>query len=135
MALSKLVNTDSATLVGLATASGVYLIYNNALPNLADVRSAAPHDNTVEQSRRAAAVKSIVLIGLVFVVARNLDSYIISAGALVGIDYMYKHGNAIHPATGKLDVSAGPDSIAPRAALENAYAMPDYQDASVGYAV
>jgi len=99
---------DSATTVGILTAVGVYLIYNNALPNMADLRLAAPHNNDVEKSRRAAAWKSAALITIVFLVARDLNSYIISGAGLIGIDYMYKHQNAIQPATGELETTPPP---------------------------
>lgn len=122
--LSKLGAPDSATMVGLLTAAGVYLIYNNSLPSVADVRSAAPHDTDVESARKAAAWKSAALIALVFVVARDLNSYIISGAALFGIDYMYKHNNAIHPHTQKLDVSNSGDTVAP--GLATAYPLPEY---------
>jgi hypothetical protein len=105
---------DSATMVGLLTAAGVYLIYNNSLPSMADIRLGPPNDNDVEAVRRGAAIKSTLLIGLVFLVARDLNSYIISGGALVGIDYMYKHHNAIEPTTGRLDAGT-PPTIAPGA--------------------
>jgi len=124
MALNRLVSVDSATLVGLVTAAGVYLIYQNSLPSVADVRVGMPHDSDVEKARKAAAWKSAALIGLVFVIARNLDSYIISGGALVGIDYLYKHANATNPTTKKLDTSVA-ESSAP--GLEQAYPLPDYE--------
>jgi hypothetical protein len=104
--LSKL-QPDTATSVGILTAVGVYLVYQNSLPNLADVRLAPANDNTVEKSRKAAAWKSAGLITVVFLVARDLNSYIISGAALVGIDYMYKHSNAVNGTTGKLDTSTG----------------------------
>jgi hypothetical protein len=114
--LSKL-RPDSATEVGLLTAVGVYLIYNNSLPAIADVRQASPHDGDVESARKSAAWKSAALIGLVFLVARDINSYIISGGALVGIDYMYKHHNAVSPATGKVDANVG---------QTGPYSLPDY---------
>lgn len=117
---------DSATTVGLLTAAGVYLIYNNALPNATDVRSAMPHDATVESERKQAAVKSSALIALVFLVARDLNSYIISGAALVGIDYMYKHSNGVHPATNRLDTGSDGTSIAPGMVTD--MAMPDYSE-------
>lgn len=116
---------DSATMVGLLTAAGVYLIYNNALPNLTDLRTAQPHDQDVETCRKQAAWKSVALIGVVFLVARDFNSYIISGAALVGIDYMYKHANAVEPSTGKLDVSGGGTSIA----TGSEYPLPDYATA------
>jgi hypothetical protein len=123
MAFSRL-QPDSATTVGILTAAGVYLIYNNALPSGADVRAAAPHDEDVERSRKSAAVLSAALIAGVFLVARDLNSYIISGAALVGIDYFYKHNNAIHPATGQYDVGTGGLTIAPGSA--GSYPLPDY---------
>src|SRR5215467_10444462 len=89
---------DSATSVGILTAIGVYLIYTNSPPD--------NHD--VERARRGAAWKSAALITLVFVVARDLNSYIISGGALFGLDYMYKHHNMIQPATGRLETGGPP---------------------------
>ena len=114
MKLLSRLQPDSATMVGLLTAIGVYLIYTNSLPSMTDVRMAGPNDENVEKARKGAAWKSAALLGLVFLVARDLNSYIISGGALVGIDYMYKHHNAIEPTTGRLD-GGTPPTIAPGA--------------------
>jgi len=125
MALSRL-KPDSATLTGILTAAGVFLIYQNAVPAATDVRSAMPHNQDVETARKHAAYMSAALIGVVFLVARDLNSYVISGAALVGIDLMHKHANAVHPTTGKLDTGNSGLSIAP--GLENAYPMPEYAD-------
>jgi|SRR5215831_3362418 len=123
MKLLSRLQPDSATSVGILTAVGVYLIYNNALPNTADVRLAPPNNSDVESARKAAAWKSAGLITLVFLVARDLNSYIISGGALVGIDYLYKHANAIQPTTGKFETggtyNAMPGMSAPLQATES----------------
>ena len=119
---------DSATMVGLLTAGGVYLIYNNAMPHMTDVMAANAHDADVEKTRKMAALKSAALIGLTFLVARDFNSYVISGAALVGIDYMYKHANATNPATGKLDISSSGVSIAPGMAEAENYPMPSYTD-------
>jgi hypothetical protein len=110
---------DSATMVGVLTAGGVYLIYANALPSATDIRTTPANNPDVESARRSAAWKSAALITVVFLVARDLNSYIISGMALVGIDYMYKHHNAIMPGTGKLEGAAPNRSI---------YPLPDYQE-------
>jgi hypothetical protein len=109
-------------MIGLLTAAGIYLIYNNAMPSLTDIRTAPAFDNDVEKSRKSAAWKSALLVGVVFVVARDLNSYIISGAALVGIDYMYKHGDAVSPHTGKVDVAHVQNS------LSTAYPMPEYSE-------
>lgn len=103
---------DTATSVGILTAVGVYLIYQNALPSMADIRMGPANDENVEYSRKGAAWKSAGLITLVFLVARDLNSYIISGGALVGIDYLYKHHNAIVSGQRQLDGQA-PQMMSP----------------------
>lgn len=107
---SKLNGPDAATVVGLMTAAGVYLIYNNALPTTADIRGAAAHDDEIEHERKKAAWLSAALVGGVFIVSRDLNSYILSGIALFGIDYMHKHANGINPATKQLD-TGGDQSI------------------------
>lgn len=124
MAFSKL-QPDSATTVGLLTAAGVFLIYNNAMPSLSDLRAAPPHDATAETSRKHAAILSAILVAGVFLIARDLNSYAISGASLVGIDYLYKHSNATHPGTGKLDVSNSGASVSN---IAQAYPMPDYTE-------
>ena len=123
---SNLMSPDSSTVVGLLTAAGVYLIYNNSLPSIADARTAEPHNNDLESARKGAAWKSAALLGVVFLVAKDINSYIISGAALVGIDYLHKHANAVHPHTGKVDMSGGGMSIAPSLAEE--YSLPDYSE-------
>ena len=95
---------DTATMTGILTAAGVYLIYNNALPSITDVRSAEPHDSDAEKARKHAAWEGALLIGAVFLVARDFNSFIISGSALVGLDLMHKHANTVNPATGRADV-------------------------------
>jgi hypothetical protein len=104
MLKSRLANHGTAAGVGVATAIAVYLIYNDALPTLADVKMAQPDDNAAESARKHAAWKSAALIGAVFFVARDLNSYLISGVALVGIDLMHKHANQVNPTTGRADV-------------------------------
>lgn len=123
MKLRSMLQPDSATMVGVLSAAGVYLIYNNALPSAADIRTTPSNNPDVESARKAAAWKSAALITVVFLVARDLNSYIISGMALVGIDYMYKHNNAIMPGTGKLE--GAPTGAA-------VYPMPEYDSEAIG---
>lgn len=115
---------DSATIVGVLTAGGVYLIYNNAVPSLADLREMAPHDESAEKERKKAAWTSALLIATVFVISRDVNSYIISGGALVVIDLMHKHANMVHPMTQQIDE---PTEFGPSTAAT--YNLPDYQEA------
>lgn len=113
---------DSATSVGVLTAAGVYLIYNNAVPSIADVRAAPAYDQDAETARKHAAFVSAALIGVVFLVARDLNSYIISGAALFAIDAMHKHAGAVNPSTGKVESPEGAGSIS------SVHPMPVYDE-------
>lgn len=111
MSLKSALRPDSATMVGLLTAAGVYLIYNQAVPNLTDLRLASPNNAAVESERKKAAWESAALVGIVFLVSRDLNSYLISGTALVGLDLMTKHADSVNPATNKTDTSANGSAI------------------------
>lgn len=120
---------ENSITVGLAEAAAVYVIYQSALPNHSDIRSASPHDTDVEASRKRAAWKAASILGLVFLITQDLNSFLIGGAALGGIDLMVKHANAVHPATGKM---AGPQEAAQGTELETATPLPDYSDAQPG---
>jgi hypothetical protein len=126
MSLKSVLKPDSSVMVGLAEAAAVYVIYQSALPNHADIRTAPPNDTTVESSRKGAAWKSAAVLGFVFLLTQDVNSFLIGGLALGGIDYMTKHSNGINPATGKLAGAAitTPAEVSPNA---TAYPMPDYQ--------
>lgn len=128
MSLKSVLKPESSVTVGLAEAAAVYVIYQSALPNHADIRSAHPDNTDIEGARKRAAWKAASILGLVFLITQDLNSFLIGGAALGGIDLMTKHANAVHPATGKM---AGP--AAPAAGeLETATPLPDYSDAQPG---
>lgn len=125
MSLKSVLKPESSMTVGLAEAAAVYVIYQSALPNHADIRTADAHNTDIEAARKRAAWKSASILGLVFLITQDVNSFLIGGLALSGIDLMVKHANAVHPATGKM---AGP--VAPSgSALETATPLPDYADA------
>jgi hypothetical protein len=117
---------EGSITVGLAEAAAVYVIYQSALPNHSDIRSADPHNTDVEASRKRAAWKAASILGLVFLITQDLNSFLIGGAALAGIDLMVKHANAVHPATGK---TAGPAAASGAVELDTATPLPDYADA------
>jgi hypothetical protein len=102
MALKSVLKPDSSVMVGLAEAGAVYVIYQSALPSHADIRSAPAHDTTIESARKAAAWKSAAVLGFVFLLTQDVNSFLIGGLALGGVDYMAKHSNGVNPSTGKL---------------------------------
>lgn len=123
--LKSVLKPESSITVGLAEAAAVYVIYQSALPSHADIRSADPHNGDIEASRKRAAWKAASILGLVFLITQDVNSFLIGGLALGGIDLMVKHANAVHPSTGKM---AGPAAPAP-SDLDTATPLPDYADA------
>jgi len=113
MKLVSAIDPNTGTVAGILSAAGVYLIYNNAMPSTTDLRTVAPHNLDADAARKTAAYESAALLGVVFLVTRNLDAFIIGGAAMFGIDLMYRHADAVHPATGKVDNTEGGLSIAP----------------------
>src|SRR6266568_4500768 len=102
MALRSVLKPDGSVMAGLAEAAAVYVVYQSALPNHADIRSAPAHNTDIESARKAAAWKSAAVLGFVFLITRDLNSFLIGGLALGGIDYMTKHANGVNPGTGRL---------------------------------
>ena len=127
MALKSMFKAPEGSItVGLAEAAAVYVIYQSALPNHSDIRTAAPHNTDIEASRKRAAWKAASILGLVFLITQDLNSFLIGGMALAGIDVMVKHANAVSPSTGKIAAAAAPGQAVE---LDTATPLPDYSDA------
>jgi hypothetical protein len=131
--LKSVLKPDSSVMIGLAEAAAVYVIYQSALPSHADIRVAKPHDSDVEGARKAAAWKSAAVLGFVFLITQDLNSFLIGGLALGGIDLMTKHANGVNPATGKLAGStAGSAIVNATGQNDTAFPLPDYQYQAAG---
>lgn len=115
---------ENSITVGLLVAVGTYLIYTHQLPQNADVRGVQPHNDDIEATRKQAAWESLGLLGVVTLLSRDLNVFIIGGLALVGIDATYKHANAFNPNTGRVDQNM--DYIETSAAI---YPMDNYSSA------
>lgn len=120
---------EGGVMAGLATAAAVYAIYGAALPPQADLRAGPPNDNDIESVRKGAAYKSAAVIGVVFLITRDLNTFILSGTSLVGIDYLSKHHNAYNSSTGKLE---GNDNSASVMQSASVYSLPDYSESTGG---
>jgi hypothetical protein len=131
--LKSVLKPESSITIGLAEVAAVYAIYQTSLPNHADIQSAKPHDNTIESARKKAAWKSASVLGFVFLLTRDVNSFLLGGLALAGIDFMVKHSNGVNPMTGKLAYAPAGSSVQMGDGDQGnvtAFPMPDY---STGY--
>jgi hypothetical protein len=54
----------------------------------------------------------------------RIETFAIAGGALIAIDFAYKHANAVNPTTHAMQKEAGPD--------QSLYSIPDYDDSEAG---
>lgn len=125
--------SDNAVMVGLAEGAVIAAVYQHAIPSMADVRTATPHNSDIEASRKRAALESAAILGLVFLMTRDVNSFLIGGLMLTAIDLHVKHANGVHPATGKLAPggSITDNSVAVSGNTE-AFSLPDYGGADDG---
>jgi hypothetical protein len=133
MALKSILKPPESISIGLAEAAAVYVIYQGALPNHADIASAPSNDATIESARKKAAWKAAAILGFVFLLTQDVNSFLIGGLALGGVDLMTKHANAVNPATNKAVPPAPGSSITGGAAPDandTAFPLADYEDST-----
>jgi hypothetical protein len=118
---------SEGVITGLAEGVVIALIYNMQMPSGADVRMGPANESNLEATRKSAAYLSAGVLGLVFVLTRDFNAFIIGGLELGGIDYLYKHHNAVNQG-GKWSNQNGGQNIAP----SNVYSLPDYSAAESG---
>jgi hypothetical protein len=122
--LKSILNPSQSVAIGVGIGAVDVFVFQQHLPPMADVRTANPHNDDVDAARRQATGLCIAINGLVSVMTRDWNVFLIGGVVTVGLSYLTVHANALNPVTGKLDAGgAGGASINPE---EAAYNLPDY---------
>lgn len=86
--------------VALGTAGLVLAIHAQATPSMADIRVAAPNDDHIDASERAASWLSVGVVSAISLVAKDPTIFIIGGATVVALAWWQRYGNAINPLTG-----------------------------------
>lgn len=109
----------TAVEIGVVGALGEFLIFNHFMPPVIDVRANQPYDSEIEKSERTGLIVGAAFLAILTSLSPGrLETFILAGGALVAIDWAYKHANAVHPATGSVQGMMGEDQML--------YSVPDY---------
>lgn len=112
--------SKTAVEIGVVGAVGEFLIFNHFMPPVIDVRANQPYDGEIEKSERTGLIVGAAFLALLTTFSPGkLETFAIVGGALVAIDFAYKHANAVHPASGTMQGGMGED--------QSLYAVPDYE--------
>jgi hypothetical protein len=77
-----------------------YGIYQLNMPNTADVKASQPWNSSIDSSRKAATWTAVSACAALSLLAHDPNIFIFGGGFAVVLDWIYRHGNAVHPGTG-----------------------------------
>lgn len=126
--LKSILNPSQAVAVGVGIGAVDVLIFSHFAPPISDVRSASPQNSDVDTTRRQATLACIGVNGLVSLMTRDWNVFLIGGMVTAAMSWALVHANAVHPQTGTMQ-SPGESA---QSSNENMYPLPDYgmQEAS-----
>lgn len=124
---NSILKPDTSVMLGVANGALIASIYDKTIPSVASVRVADSHDVDIEAARKHAAWASAGVLGFMYLLTRDRNSFLIGGLVLASVDLIVKHANGMNPMTGTLDTNDS-ESIDP--SLTNDYSLPDYSDSS-----
>jgi hypothetical protein len=122
-----ILNPSQAVGVGIGIGAVDLLIFSHFVPGIADVRSANPQNQDVDATRRQATLYCIGVNGLVSLMTRDWNVFLIGGIVTAAMSWAVVHANTVHPQTGTMQ-SPGESAASSNT---NMYPLPDYSmDAS-----
>lgn len=121
---NSILKPDTSVMLGVANGALIASIYDKTIPSVAAVRVADSHDNDIEAARKHAAWASAGVLGFMYLLTRDRNSFLIGGLVLASVDLIVKHANGMNPMTGSLDTNES-ESIDP--SLVNDYSLPNYE--------
>jgi len=109
--MKSILKPDGSVTLGMATAITVWAIFDKSLPDTATIHATDPGDINVEQARKKAVYTSAAVLGIVTLMTKDVNVFILGGVVLFALDMHTRHANASSPATGALvSVAPGYDS-------------------------
>lgn len=130
--IKSVLKPETSVMTGVAEAALIIAIYTHNMPSAANVRAnGQPNDEPIESARKSAAYQSAGMLGLIFLLTRDWNSFLIGGAMLGGIDFWMKHHNATLPATNKA-TTTNPNDGAVQPVADQVYTQPASMDEADG---
>jgi hypothetical protein len=114
--------SKTAVEIGVIGAVGEFLIFQHFMPPVPDVRHLPPYDTEMEKSERTGLIVGAAFLAILTSFSPGkLETFAMVGGALVLVDFAYKHANAVQPHSGAMNSEMGEE--------QTMYAVPDYEQA------
>jgi hypothetical protein len=125
--LKSILNPSQSVAIGVGIGVVDLFIFDKHLPAIADVRTAEPQDTDIDAARRSATLQCIAVNGLVSLMTRDWDVFLIGGAITAAMSWTFAHANTVHPATGTTQ-APGEMSLTPDD-MNAQYPLADYSDA------
>jgi hypothetical protein len=119
--LKSILNPSQSVAIGVGMGALDLWIFNQHLPATADIRTAPPGNTDVETGRRQATIMAAGINGLVSVMTRDWNVFLIGGAVTAAMSILVAHANAVHPTTGTMKAPGEQSQQA-----ENSYPMASY---------
>jgi hypothetical protein len=86
----------------LATGAVVMVVYDHALPSIADTRVGGQYDPHLDSSERQAAWTSAAVVGGVSLIAKDPTIFVVGGAMIVALSWWHRHANCVNPDSGKV---------------------------------
>jgi hypothetical protein len=124
--LKSILNPSQSVAIGVGIGVVDLFIFDKHLPAIADVRTADPQDTDIDAARRSATMQCIAINGLVSLMTRDWDVFLIGGAITAAMSWTFAHANTVHPATGTTQ-APGETAMTPDD-LSAQYPLADYGD-------
>ena len=121
--LKSILKPEHSVAIGIGIGAVDLLIFEKQLPPVADVRTANEGNVDVETARRQATIFAVGVNGLVSLMTRDWNVFLIGGAVTAAMSWIYAHANAVNPQTGKMGAPGNATISADTAAQ---YPMADY---------
>lgn len=98
---------NEEVMTSAAVLAVVYGIFQTQAPNMANVKNAKPHNETVHKSVKGAAWEAAAVVAGISLLAKSPTIFIVGGLATSAIAWHYMHANASNPQTGKASAPQG----------------------------
>lgn len=121
-----ILNPSHVVAIGVGIGVVDAFIFGQHLPNMADVRSAAPQNTDIDAARRQATSMCVAFNGFVSLITQSWDVFLIGGVVTLGLSWLAVHANSVDPSTGKMANPGNATISAPDQDNASAYPLPDY---------
>jgi hypothetical protein len=123
--LKSVLSPPEAVAIGVGLGAVDVFIFSQHCASGVDIRTAMPQNDDADACRRQATALCIAINGLVSVMTRDWNVFLIGGIVTVGLSWLQVHANTVHPATGKMS-APGDATVQPDQDNATAYPIPDY---------